>query len=86
MRYRYFVPDGGGTIEDAKLIVSWVTYHDFDDIEYAVDRAAEMHYEANHADWTSGTVRFAIVDENDVVKMFDVTIDWAPTFACSEVQ
>lgn len=91
MRFRYYIPDEGGTVENAREIYcerfaggseGWGKHDEFDSHEEAVDNAAKLHYERNASDWNGGKVTIAIVDKKET-ELFDVELDHVPSFTVS---
>jgi hypothetical protein len=85
MKYRYFNPDDGETIDDAlPVTIKWIVngetveQNEFDSVEEAAEYAAEECQP--YAEWHSGSRLFAIVDEQNNVVNVDVEIEYTPTF------
>lgn len=96
MRFKYFHPDGGETIDDARDVHTnrhvlvdneyvWRKTYSFADHDDALDAAAEIHYKASYPDWHEGERTIAIVDEAGVVKTFAVMLEYSPTFTAKEI-
>ena len=93
MKYRYYLPEDGETIEDAREVTrrrfslatrDFVLDDDFEDDEDAAAAAAEKHFDESSGDW-DGVYRFAIVDAHDRETLYDVEPEYVPRFMITEV-
>jgi hypothetical protein len=86
MKYRYFNPDEGETIDDAEPVVTtwfvdggFVEVDEFtNDVETAAEVAAEQYQP--YAEWYEGSRTFAIVDEQNNVVHVSVELEYAPVY------
>lgn len=94
MNYKYFLPDDGETVADARAITrkQWnrdaSTYGDAPvesvSHRHAAQNAAQSYYAKNYSDWSDGEeVAFGIVDDDGAVEVFDVELEFEPTFSAS---
>ena len=92
MRFRYYVPDDGDAVDDAREVYyeryvggfePWEKHYEFDDHEDAAEYAGKLHHERSAPDWNDGEVTIAIVDTNGAIEVFDVSLEYTPSFSVS---
>ena len=92
MKYKFYVPAHGETIEDAvdvhrkrfdynkNKMVDDYEYFVNESIENVAEDAAEILHESLCGEWSEGTRTIVVVSADGKEETFDVGIEYSPTF------